>query len=263
MSPPPRKTRTKFDSAAIKESACLMLIRQRGFERCKSQTIEKLVAAGQARLLPKGEVVARRGEPFDSFGILISGSLESRVLLKSGQRRLLHFLQPGEVFGMTTCCDGGPHVVDLIARGSETIVMLIQGSVVRSLCDEDPTLPMAFVHQLAFRGRELYERLISAASVELGARLARLIVGYASHHGVDKPEGRQIAFKASQADFADMLGTSRQNVNIELFNFRGRGFIETRYSTITVLDFAGLCQYAGLDLDPREAEQEKWPPLAY
>ncbi len=258
----PGKPRARLESDAIKATARQMLQGQRGFEHCQAQTLDRLVAAGQLRALPKGEVLARRGEPFDLFGILVLGSLESRVLLKGGQRRLLHYLQPGEVFGMTTCCDGGPHVVDLIARGVDTRVVLIPGAVIRALCNEDPALPMAFVHQLAFRGRELYERLITAASVGLSARLARLIIGYARHHGIDKPFGRQIAFKASQADFADMLGTSRQNVNSELLNFREKGFIATRYSTITVLDFEGLCRFAGLELEARTATQASWPPQA-
>ncbi len=239
-----------------------MLQNALGFDACRPATLDALAAAGRAHRMVKGEALVRRGDPFDHFCILAAGSLESRVLLESGVRHLLHFLQPGDLFGITTCCDGGPHVVDLIARDDDTIALMIPGAAVRALSAEDPGLPQAFARQLAFRGRELYERLVADSSMELKARLARLIVGFARQYGIDRPDGREVSFKASQADFADILGATRQSVNAAFHAFREEGLIATRYSTIKVVDFDRLCDCADIDRNSARSSTMSWPPLA-
>jgi CRP/FNR family transcriptional regulator, cyclic AMP receptor protein len=239
-----------------------MLERALGFSACAVATLDALIAAGRVHQMAKGEALVRRGDPFDHLGILVAGSLESRVLVESGVRHLLHFLQPGDVFGITTCCDGGPHVVDLIARGGDVVTLMVPGAVVRTLSAGDPGLPQALARQLAFRGRELYERLVADSSMELTARLARLIVGFTRHYGIDRPAGRELSFKASQADFADMLGATRQSVNAAFHRFREEGLIATRYSTITVIDFDRLCECADIPKDPGQSSTMLWPPLA-
>lgn len=239
-----------------------MLERALGFDACAGATLDALIAAGHVHRMVKGEALVRRGDPFDHLGILVAGSLESRVLVETGVRHLLHFLQPGDLFGITTCCDGGPHVVDLIARGDDVVTLLVPGATVRALSAGDPGLPQALARQLAFRGRELYERLVSDSSMELTTRLARLIVGFTRQYGIDRPGGRELAFKASQADFADILGATRQSVNAAFHRFREEGLIATRYSTITVIDFERLCAYADVAMDAGQSSPMFWPPLA-
>ena len=255
--------RTKIDASAVKASARLMLERTLGFDACRSATLDALIAAGHIHRIGKGTTLVRRGDPFDFLCILASGSLESRVLLENGTRHLLHFHQPGDLFGITTSCDCGPHMVDLIARCADCVVLMIPGAVVRGNSLQDPGLSQAIARQLAFRGRELYERVVADSSMELSVRLARVIVGYARQYGVDKRDRCELSFKASQADFADLLGATRQSVNTVIHQFREEGLIATRYSTIAVIDFDRLCEHAGIDKQVGKLTKMKWPPLAF
>ena len=87
-------------------------------------------------------------------------------------------------------------------------------------------------------------------------------MGFARQYGVDRPDGRQLSFKASQADFADILGATRQGVNMTLHRFRDEGLIRTSYSTIAVVDFDRLCERAGIDKETGRSAKLEWPPLA-
>jgi CRP/FNR family transcriptional regulator, cyclic AMP receptor protein len=255
--------RTEFDVGAIRCAARLMFDCALGFNACRTSTLDGLIAGAHPHRLGKGETLVRRGEPFDYVCVLVSGSMEARILIENGARRLLHFHQPGEIFGMTTTIDGGPHTVDLMARGAGCVVFMIPGVAVRARLEEDAGLAQAFARQLAFRSRELYERLVTDSATELGVRLARLIVGYAREYGVDKPHGRELPFKVSQVDFAEMLGATRQSVNAVIHEFREAGLITTRYSTIAVTDFGMLCERARIDKDTgRSMSRMLWPPLA-
>jgi CRP/FNR family transcriptional regulator len=249
----------KIGHEAARSTARKMLAKSLGFDACKPSTLDSLVIAGRLRTLRKSEVLVNRGDMFDVLCVLLVGSIEVRILLESGKRYLIHFLQPGDLAGIMSCSDGEPHSTDLVARVNDTAVLLIPCDTVRACSREDPGLPQAFVCQLAFRSRELYERLLAGSSMEVHEKLARLIIRLAKEYGVDVPGGRLLTFKASQADFADLLGATRQSINLALQQFKNEGLIGISYSSLTVIDFPRMCEYAGAEPDNEMAGKPSQP----
>ncbi len=190
--------------------------------------------------------MALRGQPFDALGFVVQGSLETRIINPDGHRHLVSFLQPGDVVGIISVLDGLGHINDLIARGSDAIVLRMPGSIVREFRDNDPGLGRAFELQLAFRSRLLHERLAADSGMSIESRIARLLLIISGLYGEQRPGGVVLKIKISQTDLADWLGVSRQSVNAVLQPLTMQGVLRSSYSTLTIADPAALRQLAKL-----------------
>jgi CRP/FNR family transcriptional regulator, cyclic AMP receptor protein len=237
---------TKISDPQIKESAREILGKTLGFRDCYPQTLVGLIAAGSVCRLGKGEALALRGKSFDFLGLIVQGSLETRIINPDGHRHLISFLQPGDVVGIVSVLDGLGHVNDLIARGTNTVILRMPGPVVREFRQSDPGLGRAFELQLAFRTRLLYERLAADSGMSMEARVARLLLILSSLYGEQRPGGLVLKIKVSQADLADWLGVSRQSVNTVLQPLIAKRTLLVSYSTFTIVDVEGLRQLAKL-----------------
>lgn len=237
---------TKINTSQFKELARELLGKILGFKECLPQTLDGLVAAASVTRLSKGEALALRGHPFDVLGLILQGSLETRIINPDGHRHLISFLQPGDVVGIISVLDGLGHINDLIAHGSNTVVLCMPGSIVREFRQQDPGLGRAFELQLAFRSRLLHERLAADSGISIKARVARLLLTLASLYGEQRPGGVVLKIKVSQADLADWLGVSRQSVNTVLQPLTVQGTIRVGYSTFTIVDVDGLRKLAQL-----------------
>ena len=83
-------------------------------------------------------------------------------------------------------------------------------------------------------------------SLPLDTRLARLLHTLSSLYGLQRPEGILLDMKISQSDLADWLGVSRQRINFVIQQLQADGLIHLRYSTVTIVDAAGLVVRARL-----------------
>lgn len=237
------KSRTNPMGTSAKATARELLGRALGFRECRPETLDALIAAGHSRALGKNELFLTRGDPFDMLCLVVEGSLEVSLLRHDGRRHLISYLQPGDLVGLMCLIDGQGHVNDLRARHS-TRVHLVPGDAVRRQRQFDPMLGPAFEQQLVFRSRLLYERLSADPSMPLDARLARLLHLLIGLYGRPGNGAVLLDMKVSQSDLADWLGASRQRVNFVIQQLEREGLVELRYSTITIVDPAGLASKA-------------------
>lgn len=234
------KSPTLSRDEALLQIARGLIGRSLGFRECLPQTLDALVQGGTVRSHAKGEVLGRQGDCLDRITLILDGSVEMSVLRRDGHRHLIQFQQAGDFSGFINLLDGEGLVNDMIARSSNTSVLNISGELFRRLRVLDPGLGRAVELQLAFRSRQLYERLAADLSMPLEARLARLLVTLSGLYGLKRQEGVLLGAKISQADLADWLGVSRQRINFALKQFKLENLISQSYSTIMVTDMPGL-----------------------
>lgn len=241
------KPTTKNSANVAKATARILLGNALGFRDCTSFTLDTLVNMGVVRTLSKGEILVPHNMPFTSLYLVIRGTLETSILRFNGQRHLVGFLQSGDVAGLVSLTDGLGNGNDLCAREPATTVLIIPLSVIDAARKRDDKLGRAFELQLAFRTRLLYERLSTNPAMPLKARLARLISTLAGLYGAPEANGDiRLAIKISQVDLADWLGVSRERTNSAIQQLKTDGLINLSYSTITVIDKAGLALLSSL-----------------
>jgi CRP/FNR family cyclic AMP-dependent transcriptional regulator len=223
------------------------LLRQAvGFRECEPEAIDGLVAAGHVRTLGKGELLVRRGSPFEYLGVVIEGSLESSVLHEEGRRHLVAYLNPGDIAGIMSIWDGLPHPMDMLARTQPTQLLLIPRAGYLRVRDQYSSIARALELQMAYRVRLLYERTLVDAAMPLDVRLARVLHLLSIVSGQKLDDGEHLSMKMSQADIGDFLGVSRQRANFAVQQLKKDGLILLTYSVVTIIDSASLAKRAGM-----------------
>ena len=225
-----------------------LLGRAPGFRDCQAATLDTLIAAGEIRSLRNGELLVQRGKHLDAMCMVLDGSMESSITRLDGHRQLLSYLKAGDlvgIIGIIGLFDGLGHVADLRARRPAT-VMLIPGSVMRSLRDVHPEVIRACEYQIAFRSRLLYDRLAADASLPVEVRLGHLLITFTSLYGLPRGTETLLDMKLSQADLADSMGVSRQRVNLAIKALQDLGLIRVRYSTVTIVDREALVLFTNV-----------------
>jgi CRP-like cAMP-binding protein len=128
--------------------------------------------------------------------------------------------------------DGGPRSADVRAS-CRTELWRIGRRAVMDVLREEPSSGLALLAMMAQRLRVADALLQERALLDLGGRLARLLL---------ESEGAVIA--QSQGEMARLIGASRERVNRKLGDWRTKGWIDLGSFGVKVLDRRALAAAA-------------------
>lgn len=219
--------------------ASAALHRAAWFAACRPDTIDRLLKEGTIRLLQRGEVLCRQGQPVEHLCLIVDGTLEVSVTAEAGKRHLVRHLEPGQLMNLIPVLDEQGAIHDSVAH-VDTLVLLFSKALIHDVLDTEPGFSRAVMRLLCLRSRTLYLDLADNSLLTLRQRCARTLLYLVGPWGMPRPEGVAISLKLSQDEFADMVGRSRPVVNRELKNLEREGIIRTTYSHFVILDVAAL-----------------------
>lgn len=163
------------------------------------------------------------GGPGDSLFLLRKGLVKLVSLSERGTESILHILRPGDVFGELLLIEG--------ARPFTAIAMTdVRADVLsrKNFLDALSACP-------GFAGN--YTRLLSRRLMQVERefagfihawgyhRLAKELLHLADDIGEDTGSGTRIALKLTHEDLANLIGTARETVTIQLHKFEELGFL--------------------------------------
>jgi len=190
----------------------------------------KLLAdSGSPVQLSRGDVLFRRGDPSDAAFAIIVGEVEVTVDGLDGRSVFLARLGTGTVTGEMGILDGAPRSADAIATRKTELWRIDRKTVTDALMAE-PGAALALLAVLARRIRDTDALVERTSSMDLGKRLARLLLDESTH-------GRIIY---NQSDMAHLIGASREAVNRKLARWRKAKWIELTHTGLHVLDRPAL-----------------------
>ena len=99
------------------------------------EDVEWLSMTGRTRLVPRGAVVIREGEPLDSLFILLEGKLSVRTA-GLGEREVAE-LYPGEVLGEISFVDARPPSASVVADRDCHLFAVSRESLTKRLTRDD------------------------------------------------------------------------------------------------------------------------------
>ena len=212
---------------------CLEILHKVAWLRAAgSVQLAALATQAQAIELQNDDVIARRGQVLDSLLVLGVGRLEMSMTSRNGKRHVVNHLAPGDVFGLIPLVDGGPVIHDAQACGAVVIARLPKESLFDSL-KQSHNLTMALMRTLCERSRDSYERIADKSLLSIRARIAKQLLLLSQHR-------RKTSIEISQVVLAEMVGISRQSLQIELKHLESDGWLQQAYSSITLVDAAAL-----------------------
>ncbi|MGE3302285.1 MAG: Crp/Fnr family transcriptional regulator [Hyphomonadaceae bacterium] len=176
---------------------------------------EKLAGEGAVVQLQPGAQLFAKGAPGDALYVVLEGEIEVSVATEGGRSVRMAALAPGALIGEMAVLDGGVRSADATAVRRTRLLRIARQAALDALTAE-PAALLAIVAEMSRRLREADGALEDAALLDLGGRLARLLLSEAG-------DGEIVAL--AQTELARRIGASREKVNRKLQQWKGEGWV--------------------------------------
>ena len=215
-------------SASRAEEVAVALARNPVFGVLSAGRRRHLAASGVAVRLEPGHTLFRTGDHADAVYAVLTGELDVAVPGPDGREVWLAKLGVGALVGEMGVLDGGARSADVRAVPRTELWRIGRRAVIDTL-KEEPSSSMELLAMMARRLRMTDLLLQETALMDLGGRLARLLL---------EAEGATVAL--SQSEMARLIGASRERVNRKLGAWRAKGWIELGAFGVKVVDRQAL-----------------------
>jgi len=207
--------------------------------------IEHLARHCKTVRLGTDEVLARRGDPQVHMYFVRSGSLGIGIHGRDGKRHVTRCLESGEVYGLIPAIDGGGAIHDAQAHEPTELIQLSSEGLLSGL-EAHPSLALRMLHLLGDRSRQLYEMFAFQQLLTLHARVVHMlmIVANIETQRYELATPREVHLYMTQSELSDMLGVSRQSLNVELKKLERQALIRIAHARVVITDPRELARYA-------------------
>ncbi|MBV9005514.1 MAG: Crp/Fnr family transcriptional regulator [Solirubrobacterales bacterium] len=228
--------------AATSEDTIALLRRVPVFCDLTEDDLAQVAAVAVPRRFAAGEVVFREGDQSDTCYVVRSGRARAVRGHFDGRSLTLANFGPGDIFGELAMFDD--------ERRSATVEMLddteaiaILGADMRRLLREHPELAVKLMASLGRRLRLTNDRLARQSFQTVQSRVAAVLsqmVAAAQKEGAGE---RDVLITATQADLAQLAGSSRESASRFLAVLERAGIIGQGRGKLVVHDPAALEGY--------------------
>jgi CRP/FNR family transcriptional regulator, cyclic AMP receptor protein len=206
--------------------------------------LASLATATTQRTYERGQNLCSQGDPGDRLFVVADGLVKVVFTTEQGDEMVLATLRPPEVFGELAVLDQAPRSASVTAV-EPTLVLMLSRSRLLEAMRSIPPLVDAVLAAVAGLVRRLTGQAGDLAFLDLGGRLAKLLLRLATQHGTTSGDA-VLNLGLTQSDLAAMIGASRPAVNRVLHLFADRGFLEVNGQAIVLRDLDGLRRRAGV-----------------
>lgn len=225
------------------ERVAAVLSRTSLFRVLEDDGIRDVAKAGLSRRYRQGETILRQGDPGESLFVLLDGLAKVVFTTEHGAEIVLNMLESGDVFGELALLDGSPRSASIVTTRPAWVFALPRARFVE-LIHEHPGLTDEFLRLLGRMVRRLTGQAADLAYLDLGGRLAKLLLRLADRNGGD---GDVVDLPGmTQSEIAALVGATRPAVNRALQSLVANNLIAVHGRTITLLDVAALRRRGGL-----------------
>ena len=187
----------------------------------------------------RGQRIYQPGDSSQHFFLVKRGVIKIAAIGPSTREVLLSFRHPGDVFGELALLDDNPR--DHLAKAHEdSLICALNRDVILRLARESADVGFRVLTMMGRRVKQFRGRIEQLSYKSAAVRIARALVDLAEEHGVEDSRGTVIAFKLSQRDLADLVGLTRETVNVVLHDLQHKGLIEQDRHVLRVLDVERL-----------------------
>jgi CRP/FNR family cyclic AMP-dependent transcriptional regulator len=211
----------------------------------EASTLAEVAERAMVRVVEKGQTIFVQDEPGDRLFALADGSI--KLVVRSSQGEVVELARHWRpaVFGEVALLDGGPRSATAEAVERTTLVVVTRDELIR-LRRSDPQVVDRVLKALGGLIRRADLLATELVFLDLPGRLARRLLELAeAHDGPPAGDGKLRTRRVTQTELANMVGGSRQSVNIALRSLERRGYVRLVGWTIELLDPTELRRRAG------------------
>ena len=228
--------------AARSEDTAQLLRNVALFGTLADQDLVQVAELALPRTFAAGEVVFREGDASDTCYVIRTGHARAVIEHPDGRSITLARFGPGDIFGELAMLSGEPRSATVeMLEDAEAIAIL--GPDMRRLLREHPDISIKLIAALGQRLREANDRLSRQSFQTVQSRVATVLsqlVSAAREEGVSDGD---VLITATQADLAQLAGSSRESASRFLAVLERAGIITQGRGRLTVHDSAALERY--------------------
>jgi CRP/FNR family cyclic AMP-dependent transcriptional regulator len=224
-----------------RESTVALLQRVPLFSQLSGEDLEEISRVAVPRSYPKGVRVFHEGDRSDACYIVRSGDLRVTREHPDGRAIALATLGPGDIFGELAMLDGEARSASVEAL-SECQLLALPAADVRRLLRGSSEITVKLVVALTRRLREANERIARQSFQTVPSRVAGVLSQLTAEEA--PLQGREgVTIRMTQADLAQLAGTSRESVSRFLAVLERAGVVHVGRGRVTVLEPRRLRAY--------------------
>jgi CRP-like cAMP-binding protein len=211
------------------------------FSELSREELERISRVSVARSFPAGVRVFHEGDHSDACYLVRKGDLRVTREHPDGRAIALATLGPGDIFGELAMLDGEARSASVETLTDSELLALPAADVRRLLADH-PGISVKLIAALTRRLRETNERVARQSFQTVPSRVAGVLTQLIAEESAST--GRQgITIRMTQADLAQLAGTSRESVSRFLATLERAGVVQVGRGRVTVVEPRRLRAY--------------------
>src|SRR3954447_11963564 len=211
------------------------------FSELSPEELERISRVSVARSFPAGVRVFHEGDHSDACYLVRSGDLRVPREHPDGRAIALATLGPGDIFGELAMLDGEARSAS-VETLSDAELLALPAIDVRRLLADHPDISVKLIAALTRRLRETNERVARQSFQTVPSRVAGVLTQLIAEESA--AEGRYgITIRMTQADLAQLAGTSRESVSRFLATLERAGVVQVGRGRVTVVEPRRLRAY--------------------
>lgn len=219
----------------VGEDTIALLRRIAVFSTLADDDLAHVAEVAVPRRFEAGEVVFRAGDQGDTCYLIRAGRARAVREHPDGRSITLAQFGPGDMFGELAMFDGERRsaTVETLA---ETDAIAILSADMHRLLREHPEIAVKLIAALGGRLRETNERLARQSFQTVQSRVAAVLVELVASARAGGAPQRGVLITATQADLAQLAGSSRESASRFLAVLERAGIISQGRGRLTVHD---------------------------
>jgi CRP/FNR family transcriptional regulator, cyclic AMP receptor protein len=211
------------------------------FSELSRDELERISRVSVARSFPAGVRVFHEGDQSDACYLVRTGDLRVTREHPDGRAIALATLGPGDIFGELAMLDGEARSAS-VETLSDAELLALPAADVRRLLADHPGISVKLIAALTRRLRETNERVARQSFQTVPSRVAGVLTQLIAEESA--PAGRHgITIRMTQADLAQLAGTSRESVSRFLATLERAGVVQVGRGRVTVVEPRRLRAY--------------------
>lgn len=228
--------------AASSEDTLDLLARVPLFSTLGSEDLERVAQVAVPRRFEASQVVFREGDASDTCYIIRSGHVRALRAHMDGRSITLAQFGPGDIFGELAMFDSERRSATVESlEAMEAIAIL--GPDMRRLLVQHSDIAVKLVVALGRKLRETNDRLTRQSFQTVQSRVAAVLAELVTAARSEGAEEGDVLITATQADLAQLAGSSRESASRFLAVLERAGIISQGRGRLIVHDPAALERY--------------------
>ena len=212
------------------------------FSTLERSDLERIANLAVPRSFAPGEVVFREGDASDTCYIVRDGRARAVRSHRDGRTITLARFGPGDIFGELALFEDERRSATVEAIEPTTVVAVL-GPDMRRLLAEHAEISSRLVIALGRRLRETNERLSRQSFQTVQSRVALVLSQLVDQEHAQRGASGDVLVTATQADVAQLAGSSRESASRFLAVLERAGVISQGRGRLVVHDRDALKQY--------------------